>query len=103
MKQRLPRGGEKLFPLFERAQREARINFIRSVAHANDARFAAGAGTGIGGPIGIEQNHALLTLNQMPCGPRAERSSADDCYVECGLRCHLWLEFRRVHQPTYTG
>ena len=47
--------GEKLLPERESAEGPARVDFVGAVAHADDARFAAGACAGVGGAVGVEK------------------------------------------------
>ena len=71
------------------APRPAGVDFVRTVAHADDARFAAGAGARIRGAVGVEQNDGRAGFCRDLGGPRAENSSADDGHVKmiCGRAC----------------
>src|SRR2546428_10792297 len=72
MKQRCPRGLKKFLPLLQRFLRPQRVEFIRTVAHSNDARFPARASPGICWSIGINQHYTLSAFGEMPRRPSPE-------------------------------
>ena len=73
---------EKILPLRVSALRPLRIDFIRAIAHANDARFARRAGARVRRAVGIQQQHPLPPPRQVPGCPRAENARTDDRNVE---------------------
>ena len=88
VEKRLARRGEEFLPQFERMPRPACVDLVGAIAHANDTRLARGAGARVGCAVGVEEHDALLALREMPSGPGAEDSGADDRYVECVFGCH---------------
>ena len=70
--------GEKFLPARESVQRPARVHLIGAVAHADDARFAAGTCAGVRGAVGINEQHGGAGFSQAIGGPGAEDACADD-------------------------
>ena len=73
--------GEKFLPERERAEGPARVNFVGTVAHADDAGFAAGAGAGVGGAVGVEKDYGGAGFSEAIGDPGTEDAGADYCDV----------------------
>ena len=70
--------GEDFLPEGQGAQRPAGVDVVGAIAHADDARFAAGAGAGVGGAVGVEAAATWAPdFAQEVGGPRAEDAGAD--------------------------
>jgi hypothetical protein len=72
--------GTEVRPQFERPQGTARVDFIRSIRHPNDAGFSAGARSRISGSMLVDQQHARAAPLQVIRGPGAKdaRTHYDD-------------------------
>src|SRR5580658_3370077 len=71
----------ELLPEHQRTHGRPRVDLIRAVAHANDARLAARTGSRVGRAICVGQHHAPASLAKMMSGPCAEDTGADHGYV----------------------
>jgi hypothetical protein len=81
LKERLAACRRKFFPLDERTLRPARVDLVGRVAHADDARFAAGAGARVGRAVGIEHQDFQFAFRKVPGRPRAENARADHNHI----------------------
>ncbi|HLW75802.1 MAG TPA: hypothetical protein VKS01_02435 [Bryobacteraceae bacterium] len=70
--------GEKFLPERESAEGPARVNFVGTVAHANDAGFAAGTGAGVGGAVGVDKKDRGAGFSEAVGDPGTEDAGADD-------------------------
>src|SRR5262249_31137295 len=61
--------------------RPARVEFVRAIAHADDAGFAGGAATAVGRAVSVEQRDARAAAAKVMGDPGAEGSGADDYEV----------------------
>jgi hypothetical protein len=64
MENRLPAARVEFFPHAKRAHRPTRIQRIRTVTHADHARFAARTRTTVRGAERIEQDHGMARVEQ---------------------------------------
>ena len=69
--------GERL-PLLERSPGPARVELVRSVAHAQDARLSARAGAAAGGTVGVDERDRLPCALEVPRRPGPEDAGSDD-------------------------
>src|SRR5215472_14279628 len=87
MKELLACAVEQLFPLTQRFLRPARVDFVRTVAHANNARLAARAGACVCRAKCFDEYDALFPPGQMQGSPAAEYTGADHSHIK-RLACH---------------
>ena len=68
----------ELAPERERADGELRVDFVRSIAAADDPRLVARARPGVAGPVGINKRHAMAGGVEMMSGPGAKDAGTND-------------------------
>src|SRR5690348_735379 len=98
--ERLLRGRRKLLPLLQRPLRPSRVQLIRPVAHANNARLAAGTCPRVPRPIRFYQRDALAAFRQMPRRPRPKHPCANHRHVVGFSPAHL---YNFISSASYTS
>src|SRR5947207_12246243 len=92
MKERGRDAAAELAPARKRARGPARVDFVRAVARAHDARLAAGACAAVGRAVCVEQRDRLPRALHRQRRPRAEDARADDDGVVSLLHYSLTQE-----------
>lgn len=92
LEERGVRCGVELFVHLESLPGPAGVDFLGSVAHTQDSRFAAGGGAVVGGAVLIDEEHAAAAAVEGAGEPGAEDPGADDGEFEFWhgsiLSCH---------------
>src|SRR6185436_5541408 len=65
-------------PQEERSHRPVRVDLLCAIAHANEARLAAGARTAVARSVGIEQRDLPPGPRELVGGPRPEAAGTHD-------------------------
>src|ERR1039458_2235942 len=81
VKQRLASLLAELLPEDQRTHGRAGVDLIGTVAHANDARFAARAGPRVGRAVSVGEHYLEADLTKTMSRPCAKHTSADHGYV----------------------
>ena len=74
----------------QRVEGHARVDLVLAIRAAREPRLAARRRSRVRGAEGVEQQHALTRLAQVPGGPGAEHARAHHDRVPAGL-VHLWI------------
>ena len=79
----------EFFPDAQRSHRPARVQLIRAITHADDARFASRTGATVRGAECVEQDDRIAGIQQRTCRPRTEATGTDNREVERWLHARV--------------